>query len=317
MPALSTDAHTEQHSLSAKTRMMGVLRLFIARIPTPLGNFLADRLGDIAYICAVKSRRHAISNMAHVLRHGASRKELKKAVHGVFHNVSRNYFDLCRAPNMQDSEVDRLVDFDEKSWDYILKMQKEGRGVILVTAHFGSFDMMTQVIARRGVPVSSLIARVKPAWLSDFISNLRGARGMELLMVEEEEGGRLNLSTLKKSVTLLRNGGMLGVVTDRNMEPQGVTIRFFGKETVVASGVAKMALRTHAVIIPSICLRLPKNRYRLIFMEPIEPAGSSANDDIVKATMSHIFSCFEQYISRYPEQWVVLQSVWRDVGSRE
>jgi lauroyl/myristoyl acyltransferase len=312
VPVLSADAHIQQRPLSAKTRMMDVLRLFIERIPTPLGNFLADRLGDIVYMYAARSRRHAISNMAHVLGPGASRKELKRAVHGIFHNVMRNYFDLCRASNMKDSEIDRLVDFDEKGWERVVALQKEGRGVILATLHFGSFDIMTQVITRRGLPVSTIISRVKPAWLSDFISSLRGARGLELLLVDEEEGVGLNFGALKKSVNILRKGGMLGVASDRNLEAQGVTLRFFGKDTVVAPGVAKMALRTRAAIIPSICLRLPKNRYSLIFKDPIEPVGSSADDDAVKAILSSIFSCFEYYIRRYPEQWVLLQSVWRD-----
>src|SRR5437762_2593649 len=104
-PALSVNKHIEQRPLSVKTRMMGLLRPFIARIPTPLGNFLSDRLGDIVYMYAVKSRRHAISNMSHVLGSGTSRKDLKKAVRGIFHNVMRNYFDLCRAPDMKDAQI--------------------------------------------------------------------------------------------------------------------------------------------------------------------------------------------------------------------
>jgi KDO2-lipid IV(A) lauroyltransferase len=277
-----------------------------------VGNFLADRFGDAVYHYARKSRRHAISNMSHVLGPGATRERLRKPVHGVFRNVMRNYFDLCRAPEMRDADIDRLVEFDERGWQKIVDYQKAGRGVILVTAHFGSFDMMTQVIARRGLPLTALIARVKPAWLSDFISHLRGWRGMDLLFVDEEEGSGVNLSALKNAIATLRGGGMLGVLVDRNMEQQGVSIPFFGEQTKMAAGVAKMALRTRAVVVPSICLRLPRGRYSLTFAQPIEPTGSASNEEDVKALLTGIFSHFERYIRRYPEQWVLLQSAWRE-----
>src|SRR5215210_6708167 len=92
----------------ARTRLMGVLRIFVGRIPPFAGNFVADRFGDVAYRFAGKSRRAAISNMRHIMK-GADKKDLKRAVHWVFRNVMRNYYDLCRAPDMTDAEIDRTV----------------------------------------------------------------------------------------------------------------------------------------------------------------------------------------------------------------
>jgi lauroyl/myristoyl acyltransferase len=290
--------------------MMGVLRIFIARLPAPIGNPLADRFGDIVYTFAGKSRRNAIRNARHVLGPRASNKRIRRVVHGVFHNVMRNYYDLCRAPDMRDEEIDRMVDFDSEGWKRIIALHEQKRGVILVTAHFGSFDMMTQVIARRGLPLTALIARVKPAWLSDFITALRAARGMDTLLVDEEEGSGLNLGALKRCIQILRGGNMIGVIADRNLEAQGVNIPFFGEETVVAAGVAKMAIRTRSVVIPTFCYRLPGNRYSLTFEDSIEPPSSSSDED-VKALLTTIFGRMEYHIKRNPEQWILLQPVWR------
>ena len=294
-----------------KTRSMGVLRFIIARIPTRLGNYLADRAGFIVYSFAFKSRHHAISNMAHVLGPGTPRRRHKAVVRGVFRNVMRNYFDLFRAPDMRDEEIDRLVDFDEEGWKRVVAFQESGRAVVLVTAHFGSFDMMTHVISRRAPGLVTLIARVKPAWLSDFIIQLRGARGLKMSLVDEDEGSGTNLGALKNSMTILRHGGLLGVMADRNMESKGVTIKFFGYDTVVAPGVAKIALRTKAAVVPTLCYRLPGDRYSLRFEQPIEPKGSASNPDDIKALLSTIFACLEEHFGRNPEQWVLLQSVWR------
>gem|GEM_PF-1304934 len=306
--------HTKQTEEVARprhtrTRLMGVLRVFVGRIPPFVGNFVADRFGDVVYRFAGKSRRAAISNMSHVMGN-ASKSDLKNAVHWVFRNVMRNYYDLCRAPDMKDAEIDRTVDFDEVGWERLMAHHNAGRGVVLVTAHFGAFDMITQVISRRGVPVTFLVAQVKPAWLSDFITDLRGARGMGLLLVDQEEGGGLNLGALKRSIELLRKGEVLGVVGDRNTEARGIRLPFFGHDTLVAPGVAKIALRTRSVVVPGFCHRMKGNRYKVEFEAPIEPAGSASNEEDVKALLRRIFGCFEAHIGRNPDQWVLLQPVW-------
>jgi len=307
------DARSERR-LSARTRLLGVLRVAVARIPPIIGNPLADRVGDIVRIRAVKSRRYAISNMRHVLGPPVPKKLLKRTVRDIFRNAMRNYYDLCRAPDLTDAQIDRQIDFDEKGWQRVIEYHRQGRGVILASAHFGSFDMMTQVISRKGLPLTAMIARIKPPWASDFITQLRGDRGLELLEVEEEgeTGSALNLGALKRLVKTLRGGGLVALIADRNMEPGGMRINFFGEDTLVATGVAKMALRTHSVIITGICHRLPHNRYSLIFEEPIDVERSGSDEDDQRAVLEKLFAVFERHIGRHPEQWVLLQPVWRD-----
>ena len=288
---------------------MGVARIFIARIPLPLGNLIADRLGDVIYYFAGKSRRAATANLRCVMQ-GAPRSKVQKAVHGVFRNVMRNYFDLCRAPNLTDAQIDRLTTFDEVGWQRMMALHEQGRGIVLVTGHFGAFDMITQLITRRGVSISAIVAQVKPAWLSDFVTDLRAGRGLNVLMVEEEEGGKQNLGALKEAIRLLKSGEILVVLADRNMEQQGVTIKFFGHDTVMAPGVAKMALKTKAVVVPGFGRRLPKDRYSVVFDEPIDTAGLSSSEDDIKTLLQQIFARVEKHIGRNPEQWVLLQPVW-------
>jgi lauroyl/myristoyl acyltransferase len=296
-----------------KTRLMKVARIFIARIPPRLGHPLAAVLGELIYHTAAKSRRAAISNVAHVMWHQAGpppRRKLKKAVRHVFHNVMRNYYELCRAPDVTDADIDRMIDFDAVGWQRIVEIHNQGRGVIMASAHYGSFDMVTQVLARHGLPVTALIAQIKPAWLSDFISDLRADRGLDLLLVDEEEGSGVNLTALKQAITLLRRGGVVGVVADRNLEQRGTRIKFFGYDTIVASGIAKMALRTRTPIVIGMARRLENYRFSLTWDEPIEPEGLASNEEDVRALLQKVFDRFEYHIGQNPEQWVLLSPVW-------
>ena len=290
---------------------MGVLRVLIAALPPLIGHWFADRVGDVGMRVAHKSRKAVINNMRHVLG-PVPPKVLKRNVQGVFRNLARAYFDLCRAPSLTNEQIDRMVDFDEKGWQRVVDIHRSGRGIILVSGHYGAFDEITQVLSRRGLPLTALIAQIKPAWLSDFITQLRGDRGLKMMLVSEEEGNSLNLAALKESIQLLRRGEILGVIADRNMEERGVTIPFFGEDAVMAAGVAKMALRTKSVVVTSFCTRKPRKRYSVEFDEPIEPVGSSSNDEDIRNLLIKIFARFEHYISRNPDQWLLLQPVWPD-----
>lgn len=295
---------------SVKTRLMGVVRVIVGSMPPTLGNRVAGLAGDLTYYMAPRSRKAAISNLGHAMR-PVSRQDLKRAVRGVFRNVMRNYYDLCRAPNMSDEEVDSSFEFDEEGWARIVELHKQKRGVILASAHFGAFDMVGQVIGRRGVDMRIMIAQVKPAWLSDFISDLRVSRGVKAFLVDTEEGSGLNLTALKESIRFLKGGGVLGVMADRNTEKEGVSIPFFGREAIVASGVAKIAFRTRSAVVVCVCKRLPGNRYQVTFDPPIEPTGSATNEEDIKALLRKIFARFEHHIRLNPEQWVLLQPVWK------
>jgi lauroyl/myristoyl acyltransferase len=172
------------------------------------------------------------------------------------------------------------------------------------------------VLARHGVEVTALVARINPPWVSDFISDLRSTRGVELLLVDQDDKG-VNLSALKESIRILRNNGVLAVVVDRNQEQKGVKIKFFGYDTIVALGIAKMALRTNSPVVIGIARRLNTYRFSLAFEEPIEPVGSASNEEDVVALMTEIFARVQYHISQNPEQWVLLQPVWPTAAGEE
>jgi lauroyl/myristoyl acyltransferase len=306
------DLTTTPPPRSIKTRLMGVVRVIVGSMPLQVGNRVADLAGDLVYLTASRSRKAAIINLGHAMR-PVSRQDLKRAVQGVFRNAMRNYYDLCRAPNLSDEEVDRSFDFDEEGWARIVDLYEKKRGVILASAHFGAFDMVGQVIGRREVDLRIMIAQVKPAWLSDFISDLRVSRGVKAFLVDTEEGSGLNLAALKDSIRFLKGGGVLGVLADRNTEKEGVAIPFFGREALVASGAAKIAFRTRSAVVVCVCKRVQGNRYQVTFDPPIEPTGSANNEEDIKTLLRDIFARFEHHIRLNPEQWVLLQPVWKEL----
>jgi len=287
-------------------RALRFVQWIVERLPVDAGNWVADRLGDLAWMLAGRSRCAARSNMRHVLGPQVSERVIRRVAHQVFRNAARNYYDLLRVGRLSDADLDRIVDFDHESLAMVQQLAAEGKGVLMVSAHWGAFDMVTQVLERRGLSIMFLVARFRPPAIAEFLTALRGQRGSEFVMIDD------GLATLKKVMQALRGGRLVGMMPDRNMDRSGVVIPFFGDDTVVATGLAKMALRGHTVVVPGFCYRVKKNRYSVFFTPPIYAPREGDEPSKVATLTRAVFSVIEQQIARDPTQWTLLQPVWPD-----
>ncbi|MGI8589322.1 MAG: lysophospholipid acyltransferase family protein [Chloroflexia bacterium] len=287
-------------------RLLLITRWIVERLPVLVGNWLADRCGELAWAVSRRSRCAARSNMRHVLGPQAGERQIGRAVRRVFRYAARNYFDLLRVNRLSDEQLDKMVDFDEESLERVRLLAAEGKGVMLASAHWGAFDMVTQVLMRRGLSIMFLVARFRPPALAEFLTDMRAGRGAELVLIDD------GLVTLKRAMQALRGGRLVGIMPDRNVDRTGITIPFFGDDTVVGTGLAKMALRGHSPIVPGFCRRVARNHYRVYFTEPIYPPAEGDEDFKVREITRAVFAVIEQQIARSPEQWTLLQPVWPD-----
>src|SRR5215217_691708 len=175
-------------------RLLIILQWLAARVPVGAGNWIADRGGDLIGLVARRSRCAALSNMRHVLGPDAPEREVRRAVRGVFRNVVRNYYDLLRVGSVSDADLDRMMRLDQESLAVVQKLAAEGHGILLVTPHWGAFDMVTQVLNRQGLPILMLVAHFRPAAVAEFLNRLRGQRGSEVVWIDE------GLAALKKAM---------------------------------------------------------------------------------------------------------------------
>ncbi len=286
--------------------LLKILQWIVARLPVWLGNWIADRVGDLAWYAAPRSVCAARSNMRHVLGPDASERVVRRAAHGVFRNVVRNYYDLLRVGRMSDAALERVMEFDWESLEAVQRLAAEGHGLLLVTPHLGAFDMVTQVLARYNLPILMIVAHFRPAAVAEFINQLRGQRGAEVVWIDT------GLAALKRAMQSLHQGRLVALLPDRNMDRSGVMIPFFGDDTVVATGLAKMALRARTAVVPGFCFRTARNRYTVFFTPPIFPPREGDEATKVAALTRAVFAVFEQQIARHPDQWTLLQPVWPD-----
>ena len=288
--------------------VLRVCRWLVARLPVWLGRWIAFRAGDVAYYLATRARRAAISNMRHVLGPGAGWGEVRRAAHQVFQNVALDYYDMLRVSDLSDEDLRRDVIFDEAGFKEIRPLINDGHSLIMLSAHYGAIDMAGRILQAHGWKVALLADQVGGSRLFQFIRQVRERSGAEMLPHEEGAG------MLRRVIQTLRAGRTVGVLADRNVSVEGnsgVQVSFFGHDTVMSSAVARLALRSKALIVPCFCYREGR-KYIVQIEPPIAPTTSDQPEHDVATLTRTVAAVYEKYIQRHPEQWLLLSPVWQD-----
>ena len=288
-------------------RVLRVLRWLVARLPVSVGRLLACRAGDIAYYVAGRGRRAAISNMRHVLGPEAGWGAARRAAHKVFQNVALDYYDMLRVPDLSDEDLLKQVVFDEAGFGLIRPLIADGQRMIMLSAHYGAIDMAGRILKAHGWPVAFLADQVGGGRLFQFMRQVRERSGAEFLAHEEGPG------VLKRLITTLRAGRTIGVMADRNVtvSESGVRVPFFGEDALMSTALARLAIRSKALIVPAFCYREGR-KYIVSIAPPITPTDSGHPERDIETLTRRIATIYEQYIGQHPDQWLLLSPVWPD-----
>jgi Kdo2-lipid IVA lauroyltransferase/acyltransferase len=178
----------------------------------------------------------------------------------------------------------------------------EGRGVLLVSGHFGNWEIGGAAVASRGYPIDG-VARAQNNPLFD--ARLNATRERVGMRVVDRRG---STKTLLRS---LRDGRVVALVADQNVQSAGVFIPFFGIPASTARGPALLASRTGAALVFAAAIRCPGSeaRYR-VELEPIHPPPPDAEDPdrfILERYLAHL----ERVIRDYPEQYLWAHRRWK------
>ena len=274
----------------------------IGRLPLGFGYALAEVAGRLAYRLVSGNRRNVISNLRRVMGAEAPEREVQTAARKVFVNVAKYYVDLVRMPHM---DLDgfykrrfRYHGFDE----YLLTAVAEGKGVILLSGHLGNPELAAQGMLPRGVKVFALTEPLRPLRLSRLVDRLRASKGNVFAPV--------GFAGVKQALRTIRDGGVVALMGDRDIEGPRARLPFFGEGTLVPVGPIEMALRTGAPVLPCFTIRTGSANIEAFVEERLELQRSGDMDADARAGALLFLGRLERRLREHPDQWVVLESVW-------
>ncbi|HEY8489551.1 MAG TPA: lysophospholipid acyltransferase family protein [Dehalococcoidia bacterium] len=272
------------------------------RLPLRLAYLIASLLGDCAYYVWREGRLSAKANMARVLR-AQDARAVSRAARQSFRNYLKYLVDFMRFPRLSSQEVRERVLYDE--WHHLDRALEQGKGIILVTAHFGNWDLGAAAVAARGYKLNVIAESFSYPPLNQEIQGARAKLGMNIIPLE-----RAGVSMIRA----LRRNELLALLIDRPAPGNGVTVTFFGEPVSVPAGPARLALRTGAKVIPVVLARARGFSDRVLgILDPtidFEPSGDEARD--IASLTGRIMASLERMMARYPEQWYMFRRLWTE-----
>ncbi len=270
-------------------------------LPRPLARAVGISLGRIFYLLHFRLRRVGMRNLALAFPE-KSAAERARILRGEFTSLGRQLAELCQFPRYTRENVDQIVVYD--GFENYERARARGKGVLFLTAHFGGWELSAFAHSLHGHWMHIVMRPMDNVHLNRLILQYRTMHGNKT--VDKDDFVRGLLSAMKA-------GEVVGILMDTNMTPpQGVFVDFFGIPACTASGLARIALRTDAAVIPGFTIwDSALGKYRLRFDPAVELVRTGHLEADIVANTQKFTAIIEEYVRRYPEQWLWVHRRWK------
>jgi KDO2-lipid IV(A) lauroyltransferase len=190
----------------------------------------------------------------------------------------------------------------ERGMEHLVAGMARGKGVVMVLPHVGSWEWGGAWLAAIGYPMTSVAERVEPPALYEWFVEQRRAMGLSIVPLGPDSAGAL--------AKTLHSGGLVGLLCDRDIVGNGVTVEFFGEKTTFPAGPATLAMRSGATLIAAAVYSGPGRDHTAVITAPIDTSRvAGLRADVGRVTQA-IATEFERLIRPAPEQWHLFQPNW-------
>jgi KDO2-lipid IV(A) lauroyltransferase len=230
--------------------------------------------------------------------------ERKQMLRGCFDSLGRMLGEFSQLPRATPERLRELIDYDQVGLAHLRNAEKSRRGVIFLTGHIGSWEMLSFGWSALEYPISFLVRPIDNARVETMIQSIRTRFGNRAIDKK---------SAARQALRVLREGGTLGILSDLNSQPhEGVFVPFFGRLACTTAGVATLALKTDAVVIPT-CAVWNKERKRYFFHgdPPVELIRTGDHEKDVALNTARFAEAIERLVRMYPEQWLWIHKRWK------
>lgn len=218
-----------------------------------------------------------------------------------YHNITLTFFELMYFPYLRKEELLNLVEC--KNVDMAIQKHGEGKGVIVITGHYGSWEIGAAWLGLRiGMPLHVIAKPQRNEYVTKWINNARERFGNKIVP--------LGVS-IREIYSVIKNGGLIGVVGDQRGHKEAIRVKFFGQSTAVYPGTAQIALKTQCPVIAAFVERKPDLNYELFFYQINTKNISGTAEEQIEEINQKYFELLERHVRVHPEQWFWMHKIWK------
>jgi KDO2-lipid IV(A) lauroyltransferase len=275
----------------------------LGALPRPAAVALGLLLARIAYVLPGGLNRTGQRNLQLAFPE-KSDAERHRLLRGSFENLGRLLGEFSQLPRATPEALRKLIEYDQVGLAHLREAEKNGRGIIFLTGHLGSWELLSFGWSALEYPISFLVRPIDNPRVEEMIEKIRTRFGNRA--IDKKNAAR-------QSLRVLRDGGTLGILSDLNSHPhEGVFVPFFGRLACTTAGIATLALKTDAVVIPTCAVwDKQKNRYFFHGDPPVELVRTGDHRQDVELNTARFAAAMERLIRLYPEQWLWIHKRWK------
>lgn len=286
----------------AIVKLLGIL-------PRRAARAIGGVVGAVAYLMMGRLRQTGLRNLERAFSEKPA-ADRERMLRRLFRNLGWQMGEFCQMPKYTLENTQGFIRYEGlKNYE---AARERGKGVLIVTGHLGAWELSSYYHSLMGYPMSIVIRRLDNVRVDRLVNAIRCLHGNRVMHKDEFARGLLGA---------MRQGETVGILMDTNMTPpQGLFVPFFGRLACTASGLARVAVKTGAAVLPGFMVwEETERKYVLRFGEEIPLIRTGNDEDDALANTARLTAVIEDWVRRYPEQWLWVHRRWktRPDGTRE
>jgi len=230
-----------------------------------------------------------------------SAAEKERIILGTFESLGRHLGFVSHFRKFKHEDVRGLVEIVGR--EHFDAAHETGKGILFFTGHFGSWGVFNLLPPAFGFDMNILVRRIDNPLVENYVDKMRTRFGSVTLD---------KTRSARTMFRLLENGKLLGILADLNVqEREGVFVDFFGVPASTTTSIARLALKTNAVVMPAFAVwEETKQKYVVYLEPPVNYVEGDNSEENIRDLTQKITNVVEKYVRQYPEQWLWIHKRW-------
>jgi len=280
-------------------RILTAVLFFLNRLSLRAVLAFADVLGWTAFTVIRIRRKVTLANLRIAFPEKTEAERIAIARRS-YCQFAKMVFEYSRFPVMTREDVLSLCTLEGK--EDIDRVLQEGKGGVLVGGHFGNWELMGAALVQMGYPVSFLVGEQHNKRIDDMMNRNRERMGAGIIHMG---------IAVRGVIKVLRNNGIIALLSDQDAGREGVFVDFFGRPSSVHQGPAVFALKMGSPVIFMNAVRLPEGRMRIVLKAVKSDGLNEATPENVRKVTQAYTTLLEKAIRQYPDHWFWMHRRWK------
>jgi KDO2-lipid IV(A) lauroyltransferase len=270
-------------------------------LPRELARAIGTAIGAIAFRGLGRLRGVGVRNLELAFPEMTAR-EREAILRSEYRNLGLLLAEFCKMPDYTAASASEFIRYE--GLENYLKAREQGKGVLVLTGHLGAWELSSFYHSLMGMPMGMVIRRLDNPLVDALVNRIRCLHGNRVIHKDDFARGL---------IASMRAGETVGILMDTNMTPpQGVFVPYFGVLACTASGMARIAAKTAAAVVPGFLLwEESERKYVLHFGEELNVVHTGDAEQDALTNTAAFTAAMEGYVRQYPEQWLWMHRRWK------